>query len=103
MRQGLLSSPTITGYFVWTCQLSHRYQHHLFDTLYHAVAINSPHTQLITADEKYYRKSYKEGAIIRLSDLMLSYCKKKSRRFPPGFSNSDQEADTLPKLSMCQA
>ncbi len=51
------------------CKLSHRYQHHLFDTLYHAVAINNPHTQLITADEKYYRKSFKEGAIIRLADL----------------------------------
>lgn len=51
------------------CQLSHRYQHHLFDTLYHAVALNNPQTQLITADEKYYRKSFKEGAIIRLEDF----------------------------------
>lgn len=54
------------------CQLSHRYQHHLFDTLYHAVALNSPHTQLITADEKYYRKSCEEGAIIRLADFSTS-------------------------------
>ncbi len=53
------------------CQLSDRYQHHLFDTLYHAVAINNPHTQLITADEKYYKKSYKEGAIIRLADYSI--------------------------------
>ena len=53
------------------CQLSDRYHHHLFDTLYHAVAINNPQTQLITADEKYYRKSYKEGAIIRLADFSI--------------------------------
>ncbi len=53
------------------CQLAQRYQHHLFDTLYHAVAINNPHTQLITADEKYYKKSYKEGAIIRLADFSI--------------------------------
>lgn len=51
------------------CQLSHRYQHHLFDTLYHAVALNNPLTQLITADEKYYRKSFEQGSIIRLADF----------------------------------
>src|SRR5262245_6548306 len=34
-------------------QLSNRYQHHLFDTLYHAVALHNPPAQLITADEKY--------------------------------------------------
>ncbi len=53
------------------CQLSHRYQHHLFDTLYHAAALHHPQAQLITADEKYYRKSYKEGAILRLADFSL--------------------------------
>lgn len=51
------------------CELSNRYQHHLFDTLYHAVALNNPPAQLVTADEKYYRKSFKEGSIIRLEDF----------------------------------
>ena len=54
------------------CQLSHRYQHHLFDTLYHAAALHHPQAQLITADEKYYRKSYKEGAILRLVEFSTS-------------------------------
>lgn len=53
------------------CKLSHRYQHHLFDTLYHAVALNNKSSQFITADEKYYRKSFKEGAIIRLTDFSI--------------------------------
>jgi predicted nucleic acid-binding protein len=53
------------------CQLSHRYHHHLFDTLYHAVALHHPKAQLVTADEHYYRKSYREGGIILLADFSI--------------------------------
>lgn len=51
-------------------KLAQRYQHHLFDTLYHAVALNH-NAQLVTADEKYYRKAFKEGSIIRLADFSI--------------------------------
>jgi predicted nucleic acid-binding protein len=47
--------------------LSAKLRHHLFDTLYHAVALQDPGTTLITADEAYYRKAQGEGAIIRLA------------------------------------
>ncbi len=53
------------------CQLSERFKHHLFDTLYHAVAIYSGNTQFITADDQYYRKTSKQGAILRLADFSI--------------------------------
>ncbi|MCF7985248.1 MAG: type II toxin-antitoxin system VapC family toxin [Thiohalocapsa sp.] len=37
------------------CRLSVDLRHHLFDTLYHAVALECGAT-LVTADERYYRK-----------------------------------------------
>ena len=43
-------------------QLSQRYNHHLFDTLYHAVALESG-ARLVTADRKYARKAMGEGAM----------------------------------------
>lgn len=48
--------------------LSIRYQHHLFDTLYHAVALEVPDASLITADRRYYDKAGGEGRIILLAD-----------------------------------
>ena len=40
---------------------------HLFDTLYHAVALETPGAMLVTADERYYRKAASAGAIALLS------------------------------------
>jgi len=51
------------------CQLAIRLNHHLFDTLYHAVALNLPETTLITADEAYYRKARSLGGICMLHFL----------------------------------
>lgn len=48
--------------------LSVRYRHHLFDTLYHAVALCVPGASLITADRRYYDKAGGEGRIILLAD-----------------------------------
>lgn len=48
--------------------LSIRYQHHLFDTLYHAVALHVPDASLVTADRRYYDKVSGEGRIILLAD-----------------------------------
>lgn len=42
-------------------------EHHLFDTIYHAVAIEHG-IDLVTADEHYYRKARKFGHIVLLRD-----------------------------------
>ncbi len=42
---------------------------HLFDALYHAVALEVPDGVLVTADERYYRKARALGHIARLADL----------------------------------
>jgi len=53
------------------CELSERFNHHLFDTLYHAVALSHGNAELITADEQYYQKTIKKGSIIRIADFSL--------------------------------
>jgi predicted nucleic acid-binding protein len=53
------------------CRLATRLHHHLFDTLYHAVALCEPATTCITADETYYRKARSLGAVILLRDFQL--------------------------------
>jgi predicted nucleic acid-binding protein len=50
--------------------LSVRYRHHLFDTLYNAVALHILGAKLITADETYYRKAQGVGRIMRLQDYI---------------------------------
>lgn len=49
-------------------ELARQYQHHLFDTLYHAVAIESG-SLLVTADEKYWQKAKAHGHIKLLRNL----------------------------------
>lgn len=49
-------------------RLSIELNHHLFDTLYHAVALHTPDATLITADEAYWRKAQTIGQIVRLVD-----------------------------------
>lgn len=51
------------------CALSSRLEHHLFDTLYHAVALVVDDSLLITADERYYQKAKTIGCIVLLSDF----------------------------------
>ncbi len=47
-------------------ELSYRLKHHLFDTLYHAVALKKGAT-LVAADERYFGVASHDGAIQRLS------------------------------------
>lgn len=54
------------------CELSASLNQHLFDTLYHAVALTEPGAILVTADEQYYRKAHKAGRIVRLKEYSLS-------------------------------
>ena len=49
--------------------LSMQLRHHLFDTLYHAVALQSPDAAFITADAAYYRKAQGLGRILLLKDF----------------------------------
>ncbi|MBI3916127.1 MAG: type II toxin-antitoxin system VapC family toxin [Betaproteobacteria bacterium] len=44
---------------------------HVFDTLYHALALLLPDCMLVTADERYYRKARSVGTIILLAELAL--------------------------------
>ena len=45
------------------CDLAVELGHHLFDTLYHAVALSLPDSELVTADEAYFRKAKALGGI----------------------------------------
>ena len=42
--------------------------HHLFDTLYHAVALEHEDAMLVTADDRYYGKAESYGTIRTLHD-----------------------------------
>jgi predicted nucleic acid-binding protein len=50
------------------CEMAIDLKQHLFDTLYHAVALEAPGTMLITADERYFRAARSAGGILRLKD-----------------------------------
>jgi len=65
--------PILNGPEVYqrACQLAVEFQQHLFDTLYHAVALCHPNTVLVTADDHYYRKASAAGSILKLRDFPL--------------------------------
>jgi predicted nucleic acid-binding protein len=50
------------------CEMAIETGQHVFDTLYHAIALETPDTVLITADEAYMRKSKHYGHIQLLRD-----------------------------------
>jgi predicted nucleic acid-binding protein len=50
------------------CQMAIETGQHVFDTLYHAIALETPDTVLITADETYMRKAKQYGRIQLLRD-----------------------------------
>jgi len=54
--------------YATACSLAIELKHHLFDTLYHAVALETTGAILITADEVYYRKAQGYGRILLLQD-----------------------------------
>ena len=55
-------------YYQRAITLSQQLDHHLFDTLYHAVALEEGIT-LITADRKYYQKACALGCIMMLEEF----------------------------------
>ncbi len=68
-----LEFPVVTDVEVYqkACELSASLKQHVFDTLYHAVALTEPGAVLVTADEQYYRKAYRVGRIARLKEYSL--------------------------------
>jgi predicted nucleic acid-binding protein len=59
------------GVYLKACDLSNSLEQHLFDTLYHAVALTEPDTIFVTADDRYYRKAASAGKIVRLKEFTL--------------------------------
>lgn len=53
------------------CKLSGVLGHHLFDTLYHAVALSFDDAILVTADERYYKKASPRGRLVLLRDYSI--------------------------------
>lgn len=51
------------------CKLAMRLGQHLFDTLYHAVALHTPGAKLVTADRRYFAKARDVGRITLLEDF----------------------------------
>lgn len=68
-----LELPIINSNAVYyrACTLAIDLNHHLFDTLYHAVALETPNANLITADQRYLNKAKPLGNIISLADFDL--------------------------------
>lgn len=50
------------------CQLAIELEQHLFDTLYHAMALQTPGATLVTADDRYLRAGGKLGHVVSLAD-----------------------------------
>jgi predicted nucleic acid-binding protein len=50
------------------CRLAIDLNHHLFDTLYHAVALETADATLVTADRRYLDKARQLGRIINLAE-----------------------------------
>ena len=69
-----LEFPVVTGVEVYhkACDLSASLKQHLFDTLYHTVALTESGAMLVTADEQYYRRAHRAGRIVRLKEFSLS-------------------------------
>jgi predicted nucleic acid-binding protein len=53
------------------CDLSVQLGVHVFDTLYHAIALLEADAVLITADERYYRRAVGAGRITRVAEVRL--------------------------------
>ena len=48
-------------------ELATQFQHHAFDTLYHAAALLTPDAVMVTADQTYFKKAKSFGRIELLS------------------------------------
>ena len=65
MELPVLDEPEI---YYRACELAATLDQHVFDTLYHAVALALPDGVLLTADDRYWRKASGVGQVQRLRD-----------------------------------
>jgi len=65
-----LEFPVSEGLEVYqrACGLAVALKQHVFDTLYHAVALSRADGMLVTADERYYRHASAAGQVTLLRD-----------------------------------
>ena len=56
--------------YIRACEISKELNHHMFDTLYHAVAILGD-AILVTADRKYFNKAEEYGKIVLLENFEI--------------------------------
>lgn len=61
------AAPTVA--YARAIELACQLDHHLFDTLYHAVALSVPGAVLVTADRRYFDKARHLGQIAWLADF----------------------------------
>lgn len=59
------------GAYALAMTLADRYRLHLFDTLYHALALHIDGAVFVTADERYERSARGEGRVVLLRDFVL--------------------------------
>lgn len=57
--------------YVLAVSLAVKLNHHLFDTLYHAVALATSDALLVTADVRYYNKAKDQGRVVLLQNFLL--------------------------------
>ena len=68
MALAFVKTANDVGHYQRAISLALKLDHHLFDTLYHAVALEEKAT-LITADRKYYDKAKRVGSILMLEEF----------------------------------
>jgi len=61
------AAPTVA--YAPAIELACALKHHLFDTLYHALALQTPGSTLVTADRHYFDKARHLGQIVWLPDF----------------------------------
>lgn len=61
------AAPTVA--YARAIELARQLDHHLFDTLYHAIALSVPNSVLVTADRRYLDKAKHLGQIAWLADF----------------------------------
>ena len=68
MALAFVNTANDVGHYQRAISLALKLDHHLFDTLYHAIALEEKAT-LITADRKYYDKAKRMGSILMLEEF----------------------------------
>lgn len=64
------AEPTVA--YARAIDLARQLNHHLFDTLYHALAFTTPGAVLVTADRRYFDKAQQVGRIAWLPDFRIA-------------------------------